>query len=143
MRLRDCGRTQWWALGVMLLEITPFVVAGLFAGQSFAYVMTHQGVDESGHRSWPFGAAVAVAIVIQFVFTVWLGSLKGQEENRAKTVTATSEPSIWEARSWEDEDKDEEPRSQVVVSAPRVTVHADHAQRAVRHGRPAFGRRTA
>jgi uncharacterized membrane protein YhaH (DUF805 family) len=143
MRLRDCGRTQWWALGVIMLEIVPFLVAGVFGGQPFAYAITHQGVDESGRQSWLFGAAVAGAVLIQFAFTAWLGSLKGREESREHSATADGQPSIWEARSWED-DEAPSPSAPPMVSAPPPPPisYGDRPQPAnLSSSRPVFGRR--
>jgi hypothetical protein len=138
MRLRDCGRSQWLALGVILLEIAPFLVAGLFGGQAFVFAMTHQGVDEAGRRPWIFGAATVAAVLIQFAFTVWLGSLKGRDEASANSVATNAEPSIWEARSWEDDAPNAPPR---VSAPPPMISYADLPQPAHRSGRPAFGGR--
>jgi hypothetical protein len=139
-RLRDCGKTQWWALGVILAEMLPFLIAGVFGGQSFVYAITHQGVDESGGRSGIYTAAIVGAFLIQFSFTVWLGSLKGKEASPLLSATTNEKPSIWEARSWEDD----EPRPQPSVPAPAPTRPMDYRgapQVAPRQARPAFGRR--
>jgi hypothetical protein len=141
-RLRDCGRTQWWAVGVMMLEMAPFLIAGVFGGQSFVYAIAHQGVDEAGRRSWLYGAAIAGAVLIQFVFTVWLGSLKGQEKGRGQGVTTNAQPSIWEARNWEDEESHPAPPP-LVLAAPPSIDYADRPQLANRSSRPAFGRRAS
>jgi uncharacterized membrane protein YhaH (DUF805 family) len=108
-RLHDFGKTLWWAVGVVLLSLVPVILLGAIEGKAFRDLMLNQGVDDSGHRSLAYLAAIGSAFLIQHGFTVWLGLQKGDEgQNRFGTpkkslgstrpAPASGEPSIWEAR---------------------------------------------
>ena len=159
-RLHDFGKTLWWAVGVILLSLVPvMLLAAIVGGESFRDLILKQGVDDSGHRSLAYLAAIGGAFLIQHAFTVWLGLRKGDEgPNRfgapktnwgsARQEPTSAEPTIWEARLWEDDD----PRAPAITPAlkivpPPVMTPASpkapmggspHAPGAVR---PAFGRR--
>ena len=146
-RLHDFGKTRWWAVGVILLSLLPAILFGALDGESFRNVILHQGVDESGHRSLAYIGAIGGAFLIQHGFTVWLGLQKSDEgQNRfgppQKSWGSTgqrpksAEPSIWEARLWEDE----EPRAPTMTPAPPRAPPAA-AQYATHDTRPVFGRR--
>ena len=135
-RLRDCGRTQWLVLGFILVQMLPFLIAGVIGGDSFVYAISHHGVDESGHRSLAFGGAIVGAFLIQFGFTVWLGVQEGKDETRVKGAPTSGEPSIWEARTWEDDEPGPAP------AAPPSNGDRGEPRLTATYARPAFGRRS-
>jgi uncharacterized membrane protein YhaH (DUF805 family) len=145
-RLHDFGRTLWWAVGAIILSLVPVILLGTIEGESFRDLILNQGVDDSGHRSLAFLGAIGGAFLIQHSFTVWLGLQKGDEgQNRFGTpkkswgstrqAPTSGEPTIWEARLWEDE----EPWPTKTPSPPRVPTGA--AQYVTNNTRPVFGRR--
>ena len=145
-RLHDFGKTLWWAVGAILLSLVPVILLGAIAGESFRGLILNQGVDDSGHRSLAYLAAIGGAFLIQHSFTVWLGLQKGDEgQNRfgapkknwgSTTQAPTSgEPSIWDARLWEDE----EPWPTATPAPPSAAPVASHY--VTNNTRPAFGRR--
>lgn len=145
-RLHDFGKTLWWAVGAILLSLVPVILLGAIAGESFRGLILNQGVDDSGHRSLPYLAAIGSAFLIQHAFTVWLGLQKGDEgqnrfgapkKNWGSTGQAptSGETSIWEARLWEDD----EPWPAATPAPPRASPVAPHY--VTNSARPAFGRR--
>jgi uncharacterized membrane protein YhaH (DUF805 family) len=145
-RLHDFGKTLWWAVGVILLSLIPVILLGGIEGDSFRDLMLNQGIDDSGHRSLAYLAAIGSAFLIQHGFTVWLGLQKGDEgQNRFGTpkrswgstrqAPTSGEPTIWEARLWEDE----EPWPTSTPAPPRAPTGA--TQYATNNTRPVFGRR--
>ena len=140
-RLHDFGKTLWWAVGAILLSLVPVILLGAIAGDSFRDLILNQGVDDSGHRSLAYLAAIGSALLIQHAFTVWLGLQKGDEgQNRFGTPKknwgstrhppTSGEPTIWEARLWEDEEPWPPPK------APPGPTHY-----VTNNTRPVFGRR--
>jgi uncharacterized membrane protein YhaH (DUF805 family) len=114
-RLHDFGKTLWWAVGVILLSLVPVILLRAIGGESFRDLIPNQGVDDAGHRSLAYLAAIGSAFLIQHAFTVWLGMQKGDEgQNRfgrpqkswgsPSQGPTSGEPTIWEARLWEDEE---------------------------------------
>jgi uncharacterized membrane protein YhaH (DUF805 family) len=145
-RLHDFGKTLWWAVGVILLSLVPVIVLGAIEGESFRGLILNQGVDDSGHRSVAYLAAIGGTFLIQHSFTVWLGLQNGDEgQNRFGTPKkswrstrqepTSGEPSIWEARLWEDE----EPWPTRAPAPPSAPTGAP--QYTTNNTRPAFGRR--
>ncbi|HLZ83219.1 MAG TPA: DUF805 domain-containing protein [Caulobacteraceae bacterium] len=149
-RLHDFGKTLWWAVGVVLLSLVPLVLLAAVEGASFRDLILQQGVDDSGHRSLAYLAAIGCAFLIQHVFTVWLGLQKGDEgQNRfgmpkkswgsTRPAPTSGEPSIWEARLWEDE----EPGAPTMTPAPPRGASPVAARYATSNPRPVFGRRAS
>ncbi len=151
-RLHDFGKTLWWAVGVVLLSLVPVMLLGAIEGASFRDLILNQGVDDLGHRSLAYFAAIGSALLIQHGFTVWLGLQKGDEgENRfgspkkswgsARKGPTSGEPTIWEARLWEDDEPwpITTPAPPMVATPPRTSTGA--TRYATSNTRPVFGRR--
>jgi uncharacterized membrane protein YhaH (DUF805 family) len=151
-RLHDFGKTLWWAVGAILLSLVPVILLGAIQGESFRGLILNQGVDDSGHRSLAYLGAIGGAFLIQHSFTVWLGLQKGDEgQNRfgppkknwgsTRQGPTSGEPSIWEARLWEDDEPwpTKTPTPTKAPAPPRARTGAP--QYTTNNPRPVFGRR--